>query len=459
MNIEQPLFWYQGMFLQPQHFRQNDVRLEHLMASTLSLIQPYGWGLISLQLSESSLTAYQCRFEQLSLRFPDGTLIHYPGNAVSETRPLNVSDFSKNGRVLYVGVKHSIPGESDVQVYDTDTENISINARYIVHSEPEILEDSQSNAPQATVRPLSYGLRLFWEDEIDNQTAYVLLPVCRFELEGDRFRTSELYIPPCVQIGASQSLMRLLENIRDELIGRARQLEVFSPGRAARDADFVQMQNTFVLGILSRYIPLLSHFFETPQLSPRELYAVLIQLIGELSIFGDRCDMFGRSPVGQDTPINYRHEHTAAVFIRAASLIRQMLNDISIGPDLLIRLTLQENLYQATIPEKFFGNRHRYYLTVRTDSALSSLAEKLTCEGKLATPGTINDLINRAVPGVELLFMQTPPPGLPRRAAALYFRLETLCSAWEVIEQQKEIAFFLPDAPEDLQVELVVVHV
>ncbi len=53
------------------------------------------------------------------------------------------------------------------------------------------------------------------------------------------------------------------------------------------------------LAVLNRYGPLLTHYLETPQLLPWHLYGSLRQLVGELSLFSDRCDMLGQTPDGR----------------------------------------------------------------------------------------------------------------------------------------------------------------
>lgn len=118
MNIDKPLYWHQGLFLQPQHFQQNDARLESLVTRTLACQQPHAWGLISMCLNDAALASRQCRIEQLSVRFTDGSLVEYPGNALLECRPLALADFVSDSRTLYVGLKRSQPGEPDAQVFE-----------------------------------------------------------------------------------------------------------------------------------------------------------------------------------------------------------------------------------------------------------------------------------------------------------------------------------------------------
>nr|WP_314488898.1 type VI secretion system baseplate subunit TssK [uncultured Pseudomonas sp.] len=460
MNIDQPLYWHQGLFLQPQHFQQNDARLEQRLARSLDLTQPYAWGLVAFHLSETALTARQVRFEQLSVRFADGTLVEYPGNALLEARPLSLGEFVGNSRQLYVGLHRSLPGKADAQVFEDLADASQANARFAVPADPEVLDDRLGDAPQARVRPMSYVLRLFWEEELPQMTAFEVLPVARLEQDGDRIRMSERYIPPCLQIGASLVLMRTLRDTRDELVGRARQLEVFKQSGDARRGDFdaTQMNNLLALATLNRHGPLLTHLLETPQVSPWQVYGALRQLIGELSVFSDRCDMLGQSADGRSLIPPYRHEDSGLAVIQAAALIGQLLNEISVGSELLVRLQPSEGLYQASLPDAFFGPRHRYYLVARSEDDPTRLVDLLSLDGKLGSPGIMADLINRALPGVELIYLQVPPQGLPRRPGALYFRLETLSDAWESLRSEQAAALFLPGAPADLLAELVVVR-
>jgi type VI secretion system protein ImpJ len=459
MNIDQPLYWHQGLFLQPQHFQQNDARIEHRLARTTELTQPYPWGLISLHINDAALVARQCLIDQLSVRFAEGTLAEYPGNAILETRSIELSEFG-NGRTLYVGLRRLLPGDANAQVFETLAEGVRAEARFAVPADPEVIGDRLGNSPEARLRGMSYVLRLFWEDELEHLSAYELLPIARLELDGDRARPGQRHVPPCVNLAASPILMQTLREVRDELVGRARQLEVYKqPGESRRgDFDGTQVNRLMALAVLNRYGPLLTHYLETPQLSPWHFYGTLRQLVGELSLFSDRCDMLGQTADGRVLVPPYKHEEAGAAIIALVALIAQQLNEISIGSELLVRLQLQDGLYQAELPEGFFGPRHRYFLVARSEVDPAWLAESLPLDGKLGAPSVMDGLINRALPGVELIYLQVPPQGLPRVAGALYFRLESLSHEWETLQRERQAAFFLPQAVADLVIDLVVVR-
>lgn len=459
MNIDQLLYWHQGLFLQPQHFQQNDARIEYRLTRTTELNHPYPWGLISLKINEPALVAKQCLLDQLSVRFPEGTLVEYPGNAVLESRTLDLGQFA-GGRTLYVGLRRLLPGDANAQVFDTLAEGAQAEARFIVAADPEVIGDRLGNSPEARIRAMSYVLRLFWEDELEHLSAYELMPIARLDLDGDRVRPIQRYVPPSLNLGSSPMLMQTLREVRDELVGRARQLSVYKqPSESRRgDVDGAQINHLMALAILNRYGPLLTHLLETPQVSPWELFGILRQLVGELSLFSDLCDMLGETPDGRHLVPPYKHEDAGAVSIALAVLIGQQLNEISIGSELLVRLPLSSGFHQAELPDAFFGPRHRYFLVAHSAADPIWLANTLPLDGKLGAVSAIDELVNRALPGVELVYQQVPPQGLPRVAGALYFRMETLSDGWQALQRERRAAFFLPQTPGDLIIDLVVVR-
>lgn len=459
MNIDQMLYWHQGLFLQPQHFQQNDARLERSLSRTTALTNAHPWGLISLTVNEPALVARQCLLNQLSVRFAEGTLVEYPGNAILESRNLELSEFG-SGRTLYVGLRRLLPGDANAQVFESLADGSRAEARFVVAADPEVIADRLGNSAEARVRAMSYVLRLFWEDELEHLSTYELLPIARLELDGDRVRLAQRYVPPCVNLSASPMLLQTLREIRDELVGRARQLSVFKQSGESRrgDIDGSQVNHLMALAVLNRYGPLLTHYLETPQLAPWHLYGTLRQLVGELSLFSDVCDMLGETSDQRQLVAPYRHEESGAAIVSLVGLIGQQLNEVSVGSELLVRLQWQDGLYQGELPEVFFGPRHRYFLVVRSEADPVLLAEGLPLDGKLGAFSVMDSLVTRALPGVELIYLQVPPQGLPRLAGALYFRLETLSDGWDTLQRERHAAFFLPQPPADLIIDLVVVR-
>ena len=53
--MERPLFWHEGLFLQPQHFQLEDLHFQSLLTPFHRLLQPYFWGIGDLDIQEAAL--------------------------------------------------------------------------------------------------------------------------------------------------------------------------------------------------------------------------------------------------------------------------------------------------------------------------------------------------------------------------------------------------------------------
>jgi type VI secretion system protein ImpJ len=293
---------------------------------------------------------------------------------------------------------------------------------------------------------------------------YQLVPIARLDQDGDMARLARAFVPPCLNLSASDTLTQLLRRVRDELMGRSRQLEVFKPvsqgGAQVQEPDASHANLLLALSMLNRYGPLIHHLLETPQVHPWQAYGVLRQLVGELSTFSERYDMLGETRDGRQLIPPYRHDDPGPGFQALASLVSTLLNEIAAAPEMMVRLEPSgpggDGLYTAELPEGFFGNRHRYYLVVRGDFDPVVMATALPHDAKLAAPDLVETLVTRSLPGVELLHLADPPRGIPRRPGSLYFRVDTLSDAWDGLERAQQAALFLPSTASNLQAELIV---
>jgi len=86
MIRSRPLFWHQGLLLQPHHFQQLDLYYQSLLMPYHRFLQPYLWGVGSMQIQESALGNRSFSLTEGEFVFPDGTHILLPGNAVVEPR-------------------------------------------------------------------------------------------------------------------------------------------------------------------------------------------------------------------------------------------------------------------------------------------------------------------------------------------------------------------------------------
>jgi type VI secretion system protein ImpJ len=81
----------------------------------------------------------------------------------------------------------------------------------------------------------------------------------------------------------------------------------------------------------------------------------------------------------------------------------------------------------------------------------------LTGTGKVASREEMDALRQRALPGLMVRYLETPPEELPRRAHNSYFELDHHGSLWNRMEQRQNIAVFCQLPPEQAEMQLMVI--
>lgn len=461
MDSKKPIFWHQGLFLQPQHFQLSDLYAGFLQRPFADLGLPHFWGVGALELSSAAVKNLSVEIAQAQLLFRDGTYVEYPGNALIRPRSFK-TDWVEGDKpfTIYLGLKklsQTQPNVSVVKSYDDLSETAT---RFATTADPEEVRDLYQGGTTAMVQTLTYVVKVFWETELDRLDDYETIPVARLERDGETIKLSGKFVPPCVAVSASGVLMGIIKDIRDEIAGRARQLEEYKSPRETQKREFDAGHLVYLLALrsLNRYVPLLVHYTETKQVHPWVIYGALRQMVGELSSFSERFNMLGEpqgGPADGGMVLDYAHEDLGRCMVAVRNLIAQLLNEITIGPEFLVRLELQDGYYVADLPKNFFAQRHRFYLVMRTESAPEGLLQSFEAQAKLGARDQVPVLISRALPGVELIQLPVAPQGLPRRANSFYFRVEQFSDQWDFVERSGSIALYWGEAPADLRIELV----
>lgn len=458
MNIDQPLFWHQGLFLQPQHLQHTD-RLNAYRATRLNtLTTPHGWGVASLQINEAALAAAQFVPMQVSVVFRDGTLVEYPGNALLGARNFTPADIVDKPRIVYLGLRRYVKGGNNLSIHDTTDIAALATTRFVALSDQETMPDLLTGEHEAGVKGMYFLLRLFWEDDLKNAADYDVVALAQIRHDGDAVCLAPHYVPPSLNLSAP-SLSRLLRNIRDDLVGRALQLGVHKQlADPSSNVDVRQIRSLYALAILNRYGALLTHMLDVHQIHPWHVYGVLCQIVGELSWFSMRCDMLGRTPDGNVLVPSYKHENIGGNVLVLSELITEMLNEIAINNEQLVRFELVDGYWSAIIPEALIGVRSRFYLVIRGDADPTALGTAFALSGKLCASSMISTLIAHSLPGVYLTALPAPPAGLPQHTNAVFFMVDTTCEAWSFVIKERCLSLFYPNSTEGWVVELIAIR-
>ncbi|WP_028321028.1 type VI secretion system baseplate subunit TssK [Desulfatiglans anilini] len=457
--MDRPLFWHQGLFLQPQHFQLADRHAGTLLQPFHRFLQPDFWGVGDIEIAEAALGNLTFELTRGEFIFPDRTHAVFPGNALIEGRSFEEA-WVNGGKPLtvYVGLRQWNESGENVTVLPRIDRLSEITTRFTAPVDPDEIQDLHQQGPAGQVKRLHYVLRIFWEPEISRLGGYALVPVARLERRAEKVVLDEGFFPPCLTVTACAPLLATVREIRDQLAARGRQLEAYKRDRGIHSAEFGARDMVYLLALrsLNRYVPLLFHLTEAEPVHPWQVYALLRQLVGELSSFSGEINAMGEGPGGARLLPPYDHRNLGPCFSAARSLITRLLDEITAGPEYVLQVLFDGTYFAAELPPAIFEGRMRYYLVFETEADPQTVLRSLETAAKTGSRETLPILIARALPGVRLAHLPAPPQELPRRARALYFQIDHHSDQWLPVQKNRNLALYWDQAPEDLKIELMV---
>ena len=461
MNPEQLIFWHQGLFLQPQHFQHIDRCQQSLLYPVQSCMQPYFWGVHHIELNEAALLNRVVEITQLEVLFQDGAWVKLGKNGILPSRSfadMEEAFLEEESFPLYLGVKSWDRFGSNVSSSGVEE---SGETRYQSDADPVEMEDLYHKGPEAQVYLMNYNLKLFWHDEIEEDSDYLFMPIGRLSMKGEEIRTSGSFIPPVFMVQGSPPLLRILKQIREYVQSRCRVLETYKPtqNQSVKDMETVSLHYLSALKSLNRYLSLLHHFIETPRLHPWALFAVLRQLIAELSTFSDRMNALGQLRDGVELLPSYNHLDLETCFGEAMRIIGELLDSIVIGSENIISLGRDNNIFSCEIPLETLRQRGLYCLMIRSGEIDEQIVDIVIRHAKAGHCGVMGTLISRALGGVPLEYRAVPPLGMARRPDCWCFELDTDHPRWRELVMDGRFCLHWDSAPEDTAIELIITRI
>jgi type VI secretion system protein ImpJ len=458
---KKPVFWHQGLFLQPQHFQLSDQYHLSMLGEVLAFGLPYFRGVTQLDIREEALAAKRFEVSALHVVFANGSMCAYPGNALLGARSFDEAWVAADKPfTIYLGLhKWNQTGENVTVSADLD-EAAKAQTAYVATADPESVPDQYGQGPEAMVRRMFHVLHLFFENEIDGLDAYHLMPLAQLVRDGDKIRLSPKFSPPCLTIEGSKEIYKILKDLADQIVSRARSLENYKMGAEVSTHDFDPSYIIFLQALLTlnRYAPLLAHYVESVNVNPWTVYGSLRQFIGELSTFSENLSATGESYDGSKLLPAYDHDDPWPCFEAARSLIEQMIEGIGTRIELLVRLTLKDGYYSAEIPARVFTPQNRFWLSIHAEADMNTTLGQVLSSAKLCATPLMSTLLIKAVPGVPITYHKTPPAGLPKRAGTLYFQIDVKSALWADVVRNGSISMFWDSPPEGMAASIAVLR-
>jgi type VI secretion system protein ImpJ len=271
--------------------------------------------------------------------------------------------------------------------------------------------------------------------------------------EGQGAVLSKRYIPPSLSVYASAVLVGMLKEVRDLLTAKGRELSEYKRQRHIHTIDMGSRDTIYLLmmQLVNRYIPLFHHHLEIEETHPCVFYALLRQLIGELSTFSEEVSVLG-GPLPA-----YRHDRLWECFDAAVRVAKGLLNELTRGPEYVVRLEYDGEYYAAQLDKRFFEGNNRYYLSIKVDLPPRQLLSRLTETGKISSREEMEVIRDQATMGLKIDYLENPPEELPRRAYCSYFVIDHHTTLWRRIEQRQNIAVYCGLPPQGTEMQLLVI--
>ena len=424
--MAKPLFWHQGLFLQPHHFQLNDVYNRSLMEPWYDFMAPHFWGTGSFEIQESSLANYIFAIQAGEFIFPDNSHVIIGENGVIQARSFEKA-WEDGGKsfLVYLGLKKWDENGDNVSSI-TDFNDLSpVSNRFVSSTDPEDIADLHGNGPKAQVKRMSFLIKIFWETEMDHLGDFQLIPIARLKRDLEEIVVCNDFIPPCLAISGSDILAGIVKEIKDQLFSKTRQLEAVKRSKGIHTSEFGSRDMVYMLALrsLNRYVPLLTHLTATSHSHPWIIFGVLRQIVGELSSFSADISVNGELDDGTVLLAEYDHKKLWECFSGAQNLITRLLDEITSGPEYIIPLNYDGTYFTAEIPPGIFDGRNHFFLVMESEENIDTITEAMRHIAKLSTRESLPLLIAQSLPGVKLSHLEIPPQELPRRAGSTFSRL------------------------------------
>ncbi|MDR1310358.1 MAG: type VI secretion system baseplate subunit TssK [Burkholderiaceae bacterium] len=473
-----PIFWHQGLYLQPQHFQYGDRRYESLLGDMADIMHPWCWGVRTALLDKGALAAGTLALSSFSGIFPaEGIHIRLPGNAICAGRTLATEGVVEGSKMqVYLGIARSFPDQPNVTTGVTPQSLAAAQTRYGLITGQPAMPDLYENAPSAHVRTLAHVLHLVLETEKESAGDMILIPIARIIRRQDSFVEDGAYVPPTLFLEDAPSLHALVREIRDRTVGKAGQLD-FYKNLAQRSNMQGELAALFMmLRSLSRFATRLDMAAEKKHLPLWDAYALLREMLGEISVFSQEYTSLGyrydeENGIGASAgsasadqrrgrKMAYVHEDPAPVFFLLHGIIVSILDGLSVGPRYMLKFTADPPYQRLELSPNVLDNLqgdNEYWLVLQSDTTdLEPQASAISKQLKMAASSSISAILTHALPGIPLIRESTPPLGVARKKGVAYLRIDKNSPLWADVPMQKKLSLSWHDAPSDLEVFLVV---
>lgn len=425
MTWNSKVIWSEGMFLQPQHFQQQDRYVEHLVEGRTRPLTRFAWGFTRLEIDAAALALGLLQINSAAGILPDGTPFDVPA---SDPPPaaLQVDPMMKDEAIVL-----ALPVRRRGTV-DVDTEGGTQQLVRFGTAETDCVDSTSSQGRGAVVQVGQLRLRLLRErDAVDGYCKLAVAEVQERKPDNTVI-LSRQFIAPMLAVDAHPVLAAMLADIHGRVhqLGEALAVSLGQPGRGGigEIAEFLMLQT------VNRHEPRLLHMKQVATLHPEELFVACLDLAGDLSIFSAT----GRRP---HFAFEYRQDDLEGSFAPLLSELRRLLSQ---RPEQsAVPIELQEKRFGvrvAVVNDPELLESASFVFAVNAQLPTEALRARFPTQVKVGPSERIRDLVNLQLPGIPLRTLAVAPRQVPFHAGYAYFELERGSDLWKQFQKSGNLA-------------------
>jgi len=439
MSAHNRVVWSEGLFLQPQHFQQQDRYFERYVEGRCQPLVPYSWGFTEVEFERDFLKIGKVGLRRLAGVFPDGTPFRMPDDDPLPT-PIDIGPDVRDQR-LHLAVPLRRPGELEVSRAPGSEDLLRL----------EIREFTAPNAAgnggdPALLEVAALRSRLLLESA--STEAYACVPLAHIvECRADQqVVLDDNFIPTVLQLRAASRLATITAELlglfhqRGEALGG--RVAATGRGAASEMADFLMLQ------VINRYQPVLAHFVDTGAVHPEQLYQFCVAAAGELATFTTTSKRTPKFP-------GYRHERLKESFEPVIISLRESMSKVMTQTAISIPLEKRRfGINVAVVPDKSLFSAAVFVLAARADGPAENVRQRFPTQVKVAPAERIADLVRQGLPGVPVVPIPVAPRQIPFHAGYAYFELDQTHDLWDQLKDSGGVAIYVSGEFPGLAMEL-----
>lgn len=440
MSVGSKIMWSEGLTLGPQHFQRQDLYHETRLQRMAAALNPYFWGVRSVQWDLDGLGHNQLSADSMAVIFPDGEIYEAPG-ADLLPEPVDLARLPLDSQ--------SFTFAAALPIVKPHGGNVDDKGRY-VRAEAETL-DLLSEALPVEVPYLKKQAVLLPQPAAGH--SHTAMPVVRIRrAPHGGFEIDHSFIPPSVAIGAAPTIGRMLEGLISALTAKIESLQRMHRKGSANvyEVGAGDISSWWMLNIVSTANAMLTHCARSTGLHPETLYQKLLAAAAGLMTFSDRYKT-------ADLPA-YRHDALGEVLADLDTMLRDLVDTVIAAKHFIIPLVPDKNrraFYHAILDATKVTPETPLCLAVSADMPPLELVAAVPARLKIAAPDDLDKIVGSALAGVPLTHMPQIPSAVPVRPNTYYFGLSTKGTLYENALKTGALAVYAPDGIPGLRMELI----